>query len=127
MKASILDISNAAAVINKWGQFSVSPRFGFGLARVSKVIEPILSAYEAQRLRLLNMYGKPPEGGQGNFTFEPGKLAEFNSELATLLETETELAGISPILTKALEDEIEKSTGFAPTLAELMSLSWLFE
>ncbi len=128
MKARILDISNAVAVINKWGQFSVSPRFGFNLARVAKTIEPILSAYEAERLKLLNSYGKPPESGIGSFAFDsPNKYSEFNNALVELLGTETELAGVSQIPIKVLEDEIGKNDKFAPTLAELISISWLFD
>jgi len=126
MKARLLDISNGFAVINKWGQFKVTPRFGFNLARVAKVIEPILSVYEAERAKLLNVYGTPPKGGVGNYLFEEGNLAKFNSAFAELLETDTDLP-ISPIPIKELEDEAAKNAGFTPTLAELMAISWLFE
>jgi len=124
VKARLLDISNGLAVINKWGQFTVSPRFGFNLARATKVIEPILSVYEAERIKLLNTYGEPPKEGQGNYVFEEGKLAEFNNALAELLRTDTDLP-ISPLPITMLDDEAAK--GFAPTLSELIAISWLFE
>lgn len=124
MKARLFDITNGLGIIGKWGQFKVSPRFGFNLARVAKVIEPILSVYEAERIKLLNTYGEPPKEGQGNYTFKEGNLAEFNSALSGLLGTDTDLP-ISPLPIKELEDEVAK--GFAPTLAELIAISWLFE
>lgn len=124
MKARLLDISNGLAVINKWGQFTVGPRFGFNLARAAKVIEPILSVYEAERIKLLDTYGEPPKEGQGNYVFKEGKLAEFNNALADLLGADTDLP-ISPLPITMLEDEAAK--GFAPTLSELIAISWLFE
>jgi hypothetical protein len=126
MKARLLYITNGAEAIGRWGQFSVSPRFGFTLARVSKVIEPIIADFEKERLKLLEKYAEGKS--DGNYAFpDNATRAVFNRELSELLATEIELAGISQISLKTLEDEMGKNDKFAPTLAELISISWLFD
>lgn len=82
---------NASSIIQPLISMNFPAKVAYRIAKNARLLEQELTHYNEIRIKLLNTYGIPPEGGNGEYSFEEGKRVEFETAYAELIETEVDI------------------------------------
>ena len=97
----------------------------FKIARLARELNKEMETFNEQRRKLIDRYGIKDENGNlktdenGNISVEPDKIAEFNEEFTTLLNTQIEI--------NADKLPIDRIDDFDITPQQMLNLEMFFE
>ena len=118
MKIALKHVFFGQPVVQKLVNHAMPIKVAFQFSKLLKKLTEEYQHIEEQRTNLIKKHGKEVE--QGKFQVKDENVEQFTSEMAELLEEETEL-DIKPVDMSLVPDDVKL------TPQELLSIEYIFE